>query len=189
MADFTPLEQQIRECFGRVVYSHKVHEKEAERWTTKFHRFAFWQVVLSALVTSGAVGVIFTNEVWAKGLTAVIAAVALFVSLYKKNFDPSGTAQKHRAAAASLWPIRESYLSLLTDLRDRTVPAEEAKKRRDELQNALAGIYKGVPQTSAEAYADAQRALKQSEDMTFSDSEIDAFVPAALKSSTRAKNG
>ncbi|WP_341874505.1 hypothetical protein [Methylobacterium nodulans] len=26
MEDFTSLEDQVRECFGRVVYTHKTHE-------------------------------------------------------------------------------------------------------------------------------------------------------------------
>lgn len=62
-----------------------------------------------------------------------------------KGFDPGGTAQKHRDAAASMWPIRESYLSLLTALRMKRITDEEAVRLRDELQERLAAIYKGAP--------------------------------------------
>lgn len=97
-----------------------------------------------------------------------------------KGFDPGATAQKHRDAAANLWPVRESYLSLLTDLRTGAIDAPEAMRRRDDLQARLALLYKAAPQTNGKAYGDAQEALKHREDLTFSDAEIDAFLPASL---------
>ncbi|MFW8068491.1 hypothetical protein ACOIER_28860, partial [Klebsiella pneumoniae] len=43
--------------------------------------------------------------------------------------------------------------------------------------------YAGSPSTNYKAYIAAQKALKELEDMTFSDSEIDAFLPKELKRS------
>lgn len=54
-------------------------------------------------------------------------------------------------------------------------------KRRDNLQAKLAAIYKGASQTTAAAYADAQDALKNREDLTFSDRELDLLLPASLR--------
>ncbi|WP_439671124.1 hypothetical protein [Cupriavidus necator] len=34
--------------------------------------------------------------------------MTLCISGYMKGFDPGGTAQKHRDAAANLWIVRES---------------------------------------------------------------------------------
>lgn len=99
------------------------------------------------------------------------------------GFDPGGTAQKHRDTATNLWVIRESYLSLLTDLRMQAITSEEAIKQRDELQRKLAAVYRGAPHTNAKAYSQAQNALKKNEDYTFSDAEIDKFVPSSLKKS------
>ena len=42
-------------------------------------------------------------------------------------------------------------------------------------------VYSSAPSTSYQAYREAQKALKQNEDMTFSDEEIDAFLPNELK--------
>jgi len=103
-----------------------------------------------------------------------------------KGFDPGAEAQKHRDTAADIWPIRESYLSLLTDIRAGDVDLKQLRQRRDELQNALTAIYKGAPQTSSEAYVDAQIALKKNEEYTFSDEELDVFLPQALKRKNRS---
>lgn len=183
---FTPLEDQIRECFGRVVYTHKTHEKMADRCSATLQRYKLCQIAVSVLTTSGALSVVFLDQFWLKLATAALSIVGLWASGYMKGFDPGGTAQKHRDAAANLWPIRESYLSLLTDLRMGGVSADDAGKRRDELQKKLAAIYLGAPQTNSKAYADAQKALKESEDYTFADEEIDKFVPSSLRKASRA---
>ncbi|WP_416147011.1 hypothetical protein [Pseudomonas syringae] len=40
---------------------------------------------------------------------------------------------------------------------------------------------RGAPQTDSKAYSSAQKALKDNEEYTFSDSEIDCFLPATLR--------
>jgi hypothetical protein len=60
-------------------------------------------------------------------------------------------------------------------------PIESLQKERDSLLNDLHSIYSGSPSTTYNAYKKAQEALKQFEDMTFSDEEIDAFLPRPLK--------
>src|SRR5688572_5321887 len=152
MADFSAMEDQIRECFGRVVYTHKTHEKMADGCSTTLQRYKLCQIAVSVLTTSGALSVVFIDEFWLKLVTAGLSIVGLWASGYMKGFDPGGTAQKHRDAAANIWPIRESYLSLLTDLRMGTISLDDAGARRDELQGMLAAIYLGAPQTNSKAY-------------------------------------
>ena len=181
MTEFSSLEDQIRECFGRVTYTHKTHEKMAEQCRTTLRTYKVTQIVLSAITSSGVFSILFVDKLWLKIATAVVALLSLFLSSYLKSFDPGGTAQKHRDAASSLWPIRESYLSLLTDLRMNSITAEQVITRRDDLQKKLAAIYKAAPQTSSKAYVAAQAALKEHEELTFSDSEIDKFLPVSLR--------
>ena len=181
MSDFSILEDQVRECFGRVVYTHKTHEKMADNCSEVLRRYKIGQIAIAALTASGALSVVFVDMLWLKIVTAILSIATLWISGYMKGFDPGGTAQKHRDAAASLWAIRESYLSLLTDIRMRLITDQQAIKRRDELQAKLAAIYKGAPQTNSKAYGQAQYALKRYEEYTFSDTEINKFVPAALR--------
>lgn len=183
LGEFTNLEDQIRECYGRVVYTHKTHEKMADRCSRTLRRFKIAQIVLTAITASGAFSVVFLDDNLLKIATAVTSIASLIISGYMKGFDPGATSQKHRDAAASMWPIRESYLSLLTDLRMKRISDDEGVKVRDALQVKLAAIYVGAPQTTGDAYADAQDALKNKEDLTFSDAEIDCFLPTSLRKS------
>lgn len=182
MSDFVHMEGQIRECLGRVVYTHKTHEKMADRCAATLQRLKICQIAISALTASGALVAAIFGPDWAKIATAILSLLTLLLSGYMKGFDPGGTAQKHRDAAARIWPIRESYLSLLTDLKAGEVTYDKASERRDELQEKLSVIYKAAPQTDAKAYAAAQNALKFNEEFTFSDKEIDCFLPASLRS-------
>ncbi|KAB2758384.1 MULTISPECIES: SLATT domain-containing protein [Hyphomicrobiales] len=175
------LEDQIRECFGRVVYTHKTHERMADNCTKKLNRFKVGQIVLTAATSTGAVGVVVTNETWLEVATVLVSFLTLFVTTYLKNFDLGATAQKHRDAAAKLWNVRECYLSLLTDL--PALDRQAAVERRDELQTMLAALYQSAPQTDGKAYVEAQKRLQKMEDMTFSADEIDCFLPLSLKRS------
>lgn len=175
------LEGQIRECFARVVYSHKTHEKQGDICAGTLRRFKVFQIILASLTTSGALAVVFADPFWLKALTAIVSLIALFVSGYMKGFDPGAAAQKHRDTAADLWAIRESYLSLLTDLASSSVSDTVARNRRDELQAELASIYKSAPGTTPKAYLKAQEGLQKLEDYTFNPGEIDKFLPPALK--------
>lgn len=175
------LEDQIRECYGRVVYTHKTHERMADRCADTLRMYKLSQIALSALTTAGAVGVVVRDETWIEIATAVVSFATLFVAAYLKDVDPGAIAQKHRDAAAKLWNIRECYLSLLTDL--PRLPHEAAIERRDELQAMLAAVYAGSPQTNGKAYQEAQDRLKNMEDLTFTDAEIDCFLPLSLKRS------
>ena len=176
------LESQVRECFGRCAYTHKTHEKMAERSATGLRRVKWAQIVLSALTTGGAIGVIFDKgSIFFAYATAMLAISMLILNSYVKDLDPGQAAQKHREAASDIWNVREAYLSLLVDIRDPAFALMDLRKRRDDLQAQLHKIYRAAPHTDGKAYGEAQNALKHNEDLTFSDAEIDGFLPAPLK--------
>ncbi|RWT06311.1 hypothetical protein DN600_10630 [Aeromonas caviae] len=175
------LEGQLRECFGRVVYSHKTHEKCADILLKRLSTVKLWQIILSALTTGGFIAAVFGAGDIGALVGIVISTVLLVLNAYTKNYDLGELAQKHRQAGADLWIIREKYLSLITDLRMGEKPLESLQTERDVLLEQLHAVYSGAPSTTYEAYKKAQEALQQLEDMTFSDAEIDAFLPKELK--------
>src|ERR1017187_171400 len=175
------LEGQLCESYGRVIYSHKTHEKCADILLTKFGRLRFWQILLSALTTAGFIGSVFGAGKIAVILGLVVSTVLLALNTYTKDYDLGQLAQKHKKTASDLWLVRESYLSLLVDVRMREKPIEVLQEHRDELVKQLHAVYSGAPSTNNDAYRKAQQALQVHEDMTFSEAEIDAFLPKELK--------
>jgi hypothetical protein len=175
------LEGQLRECYGRVVYSHKTHEKCADILLSALSRIRIWQIVLSAITTAGFVGAIFGAGKMSALAGMIVSTVLLALNSYTKNYDMGELAQKHKQAASDLWLIREKYLSLLVDVAMKEKPLEALQQHRDELVEQLHTIYNGAPSTTFKAYKKAQIALKRLEDMTFADEEIDAFLPKELR--------
>lgn len=185
----TILEDQLRECFGRVVYTHKTHEKCADILLKRLSKVKLWQIILSAMTTAGFIGAVFGAGQIGALIGVLVSTALLALNAYTKNYDLGELAQKHRQAGADLWIIREKYLSLITDLKMGEKPIESLQRERDALLEELHTVYSGAPSTTYEAYRKAQEALQRLEDMTFSDEEIDAFLPKELKKANRVRAG
>lgn len=177
----SPHESQIRECYGRVVYSHKAHEKCADILYQKNHCLKTIQIILSALTACGVLTVVFTDTRIYDIVTAIVALFSLGVSLYLKEYDLGALAQQHSDIATELWDIREQFLSLLTDMNSKAMPLDMIITRRDALQEKLKTIYKKAPRTTTKAYFKAQKSLRKNEEMFFSNEELNELLPAVLR--------
>jgi hypothetical protein len=175
------LEGQLRECFGRVAYSHKTHEKRADILLARLSLIKWSQIALSAVATTGFVVTLLGKEQLGAATGALMSTVLLALNAYTKSNDLGGLAQRHRDVGASLWAIRERYLSLLVDLRLGIEPIASIQRRRDELLADLHRVYASSPSAGGTAYKKAQQSLQQLEDLTFTDGEVDAFLPKELK--------
>lgn len=179
------LEAQIRECFGRVTYSHKTHEKCADILLSRLSWLKHTQIALSVLVSGSLLTELLATHSFKGIVPTVLSSVLLFINLYFKNYNYGQIAQAHKETADRLWDMRESYCSLIADLLGEIITPVQVAEKRDKLQKQLAIIYSNAPRTNSNAYARAQQALQYNEDMTFSTAEIDAFLPDALKKAKR----
>ncbi len=185
------IEAQIRECFGRVVYSTKTHEKCADLCMGRLQRVKIVQIVLSAITTGGLITALLGDPKVAQIATVIstlFSTILLVLTSYMKDVDPGQQAEKHKKTASELWDIRESYFSILSDLHDGNLDIPAAREKRDALQARLAGIYAAAPRTNAKAYGIASDGLKAQEELTFSDEEIDKFLPATLRRASSASS-
>ena len=144
----TPLgfsKRRSESASGRVIYTHKTHSKMADQCAGLLRWLRIAQIAFSSVTASGAVGVLFSDSYAVKLITAGMSLATVALTAYMKGFDPGAAAQKHRDSAAEIWPIREDYLSLLTDIISGDAKPDVLRKRRDDLQATLAAIYRGAP--------------------------------------------
>ena len=177
------LETQIREAYGRLVYTYTTHLKQAERLTNRNRYVKYWQIGLSAVTTGGILTAIISNQVLLTWLSGIVSTILLGLNLYIKDFNLADDIRQHRSTADGLWIIREKYVSLLTDL--ETLSEEKIISIRDKLQEQTAEIYKSAPVTDAKSYNAAQKALKKDEEQFFTASEIDKMLPEHLRKSSK----
>lgn len=186
-SEYEILESQIREFYGRVVWTHKIQEKCSDLIIERYNTIKVCQLILSSLVTTGVFASIFNDDKWLEIISAIVAAILLILNIYTRENNLSEIAQKYASCAASLWNIRESYLSLLTDIRSGSVNPDVIRNKRDQLQQELAKIYENSPRSFQKAYNQASQALNKNEEMTFSDDEINSFLPKQLRKKQQSK--
>lgn len=173
--------QIIRESFGRVVYTHKTHEKNAEIASGHAVTTKWINIGLTALTSGTLISTVITNQIILVYVSAFFSTLTLAFVIFQISFNPEKKAEKHRQVAKELWYVREKYVNLMADVINEKISDETVMSRRDALIKELNMIYKFAPITTAEAYEKARQALKINEELTFSEEEIDQFVPDALK--------
>lgn len=74
--------EAIREAFGRVVYAHKTHEKDAERLTKLTDCLKRMNALLAALTTGGVITALVTDQRATSVISAILAGMTALVSIY-----------------------------------------------------------------------------------------------------------
>lgn len=173
------LEDQLRDMYGRLAYTHKTHEKMADSCNSKFKLLKKSEIILSAVSTGSLLFAVAGESHCATVVGAILSTLLLINILYMKEINISNLIQQHTQTASKLWGMREKLLSLLVDLHDE-FPGAELRQRRDEINYELEIIYKNAPRTSASAYASAQVAFKN-EELYFAPDELDRLLPPQLR--------
>lgn len=173
------LRAQLREAYGRIVYSNTTHLKAVDKLISKNNRMKSWQIALSAITTGSFLSTFIFNDGILKFVTGLASALSLGLNIYLKNFELDTLSKEHQITANDLWLIREKYISLLTDMDNMTI--DQIKESRDLLQEDSYNIYKTSPKTDADSYAMAQKSLKTEEEQFFTDEELNQILPKHLR--------
>lgn len=175
------LEAQLREVYGRIIYTHKTHEKMADLVSQKNNIFQWVQTGLAGLTTTSLLTTLF-GDVQTKAVVGGVLSTALFIlNLYMQKNDLGRRAERHTEIASLLWGIREAYLSLLTDLRSPHPDISYLRTERTRLKEESERVYQVAPRTSVKAYRLAKKAIKEDEEFTFVEAELDRLVPERLR--------
>lgn len=175
---------QVREIYGRIAYTHKTHEVQADVFEAKSRKHRLVKFILVAAGSGtflASLAGIFLDPKWASLVTSFVALLVAGASLADRTFRYGEEMQQHRDTAARLRDIRESYLSLIVDLKASTISIDAAMQRRDALQKASDAVLRDAPRTTPSAYETAQERLQEREDLTFTSQEIDLLLPEKLR--------
>ena len=139
------LESQIRELYGRVVYTHKTHEKCADVLKNRSDGLKLAEILLSAATTTSVLVILFGDGKIFQFIAALFSTALLALTLYSKDFNLLAIAEKHKQAALDILEIREQLLSLLVDIRIGNKEIKQLQQIRDELNEKLINTYRGAP--------------------------------------------
>lgn len=162
--------KQIEFCYRNVEWSHKIHEKAADIYTTANTWMQWAQLVLSFLVSADVVAQLNSQNPIVNWYLVTCTLLLTLLNTITKTFDFAGRANKHVIAANSLWGLREDYRSLKNDILTGCYTIEQIRVKRDELQSSVQEVYKTAPRTFSKAYNAADKDFKNGK-VTFDDLE------------------
>jgi len=172
-----------RERFGRIVYTHKTYEKAAEMCFKRAQIIKLLNVLLLSLTSGSAIGSFFSDQYLIQ-LSSLLATISLFFLVYQLNTNDESIGLEYKLTANKLWFIREKHQNFIADIMNDFFNDDQIQQKRDELLIELNNLLESAPPTNNKAYLKAQKSLKFNEEMTFSDDEIDQFLPNELRIGT-----
>ena len=170
---------QLRDEYGKVTYTYTCFNKYVQILKKRENIIKITQIVLSSISTVGLISILSIDCLGLKICSTIISAILLCLTLYTNQFRLSDDIRQFTQGADELWKIRETYISLLTDLCQLDV--NEIVKQRDILIDKTDEIYRKYPKTNSNSYKQAQKALKEDEEQFFSDAELDLMLPKHLR--------
>lgn len=187
------LNSQIRNSYGNVFWTHKIHEKDADIYRCWNNWLKIIQIILSALSTTGVIFILFgvskntplqdglyDSVRWAALISSGISALLVIANSLSKGYDLGELSASHGATALKLLDLREDYLSLLYDIKARSISVEEIQDRRDELKERTLSVYENAPRTTSRGYGKAAKAIENGEPF-FSKESLNKILPLDLQ--------
>ncbi|MDX1919348.1 MAG: SLATT domain-containing protein [Candidatus Caenarcaniphilales bacterium] len=170
-----------REMYGRIAYTHKVHEKQRAIISKSISKYKKWNILLQAITFLFALG----SAVWLcpllKFLTPITSAIALWLTLYNLSFSKEKQEALHRQTAKKFLYFRDKLTFLIARLMGEFESTDNLREQIEGICREVTITYEYAPDTDGQAYSEAQTALKEEEELTFSDEEIDKMLPSKLR--------
>ncbi|GAA4126037.1 SLATT domain-containing protein [Knoellia locipacati] len=163
--------RETKETFGRVAYTHKTHEKQAELKQASAWRIRVANVVVIGLAAGAALIAPLIRSSPAAWLAFVAGLVGFVFTVLQLSFDPASEASSHQLAAKSYLVLRNEYRRLIADAEVGDQGIDELRARRDALARELSHLERAAPPTSAKAYMLAREALRGAEELSFTQDE------------------
>lgn len=182
--DYDVLEQVVRSSYASVVWSHKIQEKQADIYAKKYKTMETINIATASLTSVGLVAMIFTDPLWLKLVSALISFATIYITAYFKSFDLLKLISSHKATANKLIEARDQHKVLLMKIRLQVDSLDKLLSNYEELVKITNSIYQEAPATTDKAVERASEALRVKRDNSFSDEEIDMFLPISLRRTT-----
>lgn len=185
MAEATKiLFREIQERYVKVIWTHKIQLCQAHLYLKKNKKRNTVLTVLSVVVSAATIANIlkWLPDVVMVPFLAVSALTLTFFTIKYKTDNIGKSAAENEYFAATMHNLRNRYASLLSEIKAGLLTNEQIVERRDLLEKEEDLIYSGiVPATTPEAVAEAKKALKDNQDSTTTDEEIELLVSNNLK--------
>lgn len=179
--EYLILEDSVRNSYGSVVWSHKIQEKQADIYLSRYKCMEIINIIAASLTSVGIVSLLFTDGFWLKIISSLLSFISIFISAFFKSFNLQELVSSHNRTAQKLLCVRDElkFLLMLISLKQKDI--NELTDMYKRIVTKLDKIYADAPRTSDKAVDKARIALNITKDNDFTDVEIDRNLPDTLK--------
>lgn len=175
----------VRQQFAQCVFNHKMHEKACDRLGSLQNRIKWVNVLLLFFVLIFIILQLkFPKYYIFSGISLGISVFEILFFITQKEFFFEARIVTHKKTAHGYMRLRDKYKNFIVDIYNE-IEVQETVTRRDLLQEQYQFISDSAPQTNGEDYTKAQKSLlgktNSDEEYTWSDEEIDRFLPNELR--------
>lgn len=177
----------IRQCFASAVFTHKVQEVAAERQAKKVFLIKITNIIFVIVVLTMLLLQSYNqqNQLFTYIGAGITVAEIIFL-IIQLTFGFEQQVVMHKNSALKYMNLRDNFKLLIVDIMNNDITSESLKVKRDLLQREHQTISDLAPQTGRVDYSQAQlrlnkRGVVSGEDFTWSDEEIDWFLPENLR--------
>ncbi len=178
--EFNVLEDAVRYMYAQIVWTHKVQEKQADIFAKNQGAIETANIVFSSLTACGITTVLINKQIYFTITSLLLSAATIFLALALKTYRFNENAKSHKETANRLLAIRNETTVLLTSIRLKNKSAIELENKYASLIYKANSIYKEAPSTTDKAVQLARIALHTKGDNSFSEDEINSYLPEAL---------
>ncbi len=176
----------IRQSFANVVFTHKVHEIAAEKNEKKVFYINWINIIFVAIIFILLVLQVYTSSTIVSYVAAGISLLEVIFLIIQKSFNYEQRKVAHKNSALKYMDLRDRYLGLIADIMNENITNAMLENKRDTFQLEYQNICDHALPTSRDEYEKAQlrlnkRGIIQGEDFTWSNEEIDRFLPKELR--------
>jgi hypothetical protein len=177
----------VRQSYANTVFTHKIQEIAAEFQENKVACIKIWNiVVVSIVLLLLIIQVTFPQVLIFSFIGSGITIAEVIFLIFQLTYNFEQKALLHKNSALKYMSLRDSYRLLITDIMNNSLEEIDIIKCRDSIQKQYQIICDLAPSTGQKEFSEAQKRLNKrgiisGEEFTWSDDEIDHFLPESLR--------
>lgn len=158
-----------------VGWTHKINEKQAEKYMQLDNRWKFIQITTAGLTSTGAVSLLLVDSIWAKVIAAVLGLINFVSSGILKAWDYQKLFQQTKEYANNQFILREKLMDCLRDLAFNNRDIDSINDEWLSLEEDRLSLSKLVPATDSKSVQLASNQLKE-EEHNVKDTDYSLFI-------------
>lgn len=170
---------QLKNFIVNVGWTHKIHAVRIDELESYIRWFRIATIIISGVVSSGLVGILWFDEYWIKLVTAFLSLVTTIIFSITKEFNFEERLALERKSVDELWNLRVLAEILLSEVVYNGKPSSKIQESFEELKFRRDATYSQLSNASPQNVSKASKLIKSRKDNDYEE-DYRYFIPKEL---------